>query len=466
MRILIYGLFCLALMPWQELIGQISVNELLLESIKEKNRHPYMTSQTSPPQEDVLGLRSAQEIKFTNSQNASSSEGEPYIAVNPNDSNHLVLSYMDLTTTLNMPVYYSYDGGASWEQSPFSTLSAFDTDTIYDNHVLVGGGDPVLVFDDDHTLYFSWITLGINTTTSLGKFALWWAYSEDGGQSFTLAPGHQHFISRGSVNLLTGAIGTYGDGVFDRNWLDVDLSKGPYHGTLYCAGQYFAKLDPGETASGISLRTKRAGAISFENQNKKISPGAATQFTNIGVDGSGNVHVIYGNLEENLIAHQVSKDGGFNFSTPHTISSFEYIFNGNKLIHNRENPVPSLAIDKSDNSLHVAWTSYGSDQVVTGYYSSSTDLGETWSRPMALTDLAGSEFKHSMMPAVATNASGDLSVGWYALTDRLVSDFYAAQKKKGNDHFDVAELISSNSTNFRAYDANDPISVVFFWRLL
>ncbi len=76
---------------------------------------------------------------------------EPALAVNPQDSDHLVLGSIDYNFPSNS-VYVSIDGGQSWE-GPKQTKYLRDD--------LGSGGDPVLAFDKKGSVYLTSISIGV-----------------------------------------------------------------------------------------------------------------------------------------------------------------------------------------------------------------------------------------------------------------------------------------------------------------
>ena len=80
-------------------------------------------------------------------------ESEIHAAINPTDSNNLVVSAMHVASGLVFPIYYTKDFGQTWKQSTFHPFP-------YDSRATIaGGGDPVLVYDANGKLYLSWVDL-------------------------------------------------------------------------------------------------------------------------------------------------------------------------------------------------------------------------------------------------------------------------------------------------------------------
>jgi hypothetical protein len=97
----------------------------------------------------------------------------------------------------------------------------------------------------------------------------------------------------------------------------------------------------------------------------------------IAIDSAGGLHVFYFKLDENPGAYAInSTDGGNTWSDPIQVFLTQDPNGGRDGISPLE-----LAIDAKDR-LHATWTRYdstGNGKAV--YYSQSSDLGKTWSRP-------------------------------------------------------------------------------------
>jgi hypothetical protein len=64
-------------------------------------------------------------------------DSEFHVAINPMDSNNIIIATMHGGSTGDMKVYYTLDQGASWQTSPFTGV----------HPGYQGAGDPVLDFD-------------------------------------------------------------------------------------------------------------------------------------------------------------------------------------------------------------------------------------------------------------------------------------------------------------------------------
>jgi len=154
-------------------------NPLIQNTIREKIR-----TGNHKAKQALSGLEKsveASDVKL--SDNTDLDEGEPYIAINPADSLNIVISYMAFSADgeLDFPVYNSFDGGESWALSNYNALSVLPP-----NGLIVGGGDPLLAFDNNGRLYFGYLYFtAANFLEFLNPdFIVYWAYSDDGGLNF------------------------------------------------------------------------------------------------------------------------------------------------------------------------------------------------------------------------------------------------------------------------------------------
>ncbi len=418
---------------------------LLNEILQEKWRIPAAGDGITrrPPSQD--DSRFSREIRFTENIDQFRSEGEPFIAVNPIDPDHIVVSFMDLGFELDFPVFYSHDGGDTWNRSTFSPIDTFRSD--FPDLFVAGGGDPVLAFDASGKLYFTWIYLGIQSMT--GTIVTYWAWSEDQGAHFSLAEGRKRFIESGRINLINAGILNEGNGIFDRPWLAVDRSGGPMDGTLYCTGLFLPSDSSKIAGEGLVIRMKHPGVDSFEMQQTQISRSAEAQFSNVAVDPEGRVHVTFMDLDSSQLMHALLEAGGGEVLSLDTIA-FASGFSTPK-VHARENPAPSLVILPEANSLFLAWSDFSADQV-SGYFSRSDDFGATWSAKRSINQLFTVPFDQVLMPVLAENTSGHLVMTWYGLDSLDRGLYYIAHSGDSGATWSDPLVVSSDSTDFQLYD--------------
>lgn len=402
--------------------------------------HPYQT--LSIP--TGIQKRSESEYRFSDIDDRNRSEGEPFIAIDPTDSNHIVVSFMDLGFELDFPVYFSTDGGDNWNKSEISVIDTFKSD--FPELILAGGGDPILAFDATGKLYFSWIYLGIEFTT--GTVVTYWAWSDNQGMDFQIAKGNDRYIEFGKINLFTAEIQNEGNGIFDRPWFAVDRSGGSHDGTLYCAGLFLASDSTELEGEGLVLRMKRPGVDSFELAQTQVSLGVNAQFSNITVDAGGRIHVSYVDLDADQLMHALVKAGGANVLSLDTVSTLVG-FSPIK-VHSRENPAPSLTIDPQNFDTYLTWSDF-SNELVYGFLSKSTDFGRTWSDPFLLNEILNSDFNQVLMPVISMNEKGNIALTYFGLDEADKGRYYISHSEDGGNSWNVPIAVSSDTTDFSMY---------------
>lgn len=389
------------------------------------------------------------------SSNQGYNELEPFIAVNPTNSNNLVLSYMLRSPHgLQFPVFYTYDGGDSWQASPFNAQEIWFEDTSLS---IIGGGDPMMAFDADGKLYFSWIYAGSNSKNrSRVVTAMYWAYSLDGGASWEIEDGEARFIGKGGYS--DGKIMDYGRGFFDKQWMACDKSSGPNRNTLYSSFLFYANNHKRDPVSAGMLSSKPPQQRSFSPVLTPISEGVPFgTFNNIHVDNKGVIHASYLGINKDFtskgVFYRKSYDGGANFEKPIKVGDgFGIRQNSEEIHHDRENPAPSLAIAPNGQHVYLAWSSEVIEHgkwVTKGYLAKSATGGNRWSKPIDLTTLDDhSGFRHSLMPVIACDDFGNLSMAWYSIDSMELGHYILVESRDQGQNFSKAVRLTSVPTDF------------------
>lgn len=365
-------------------------------------------------------------------------QAEVSLAVHPMDSNKVVLSFMDQGTTmpLEFPIYYSSDGGKTWNVSGFSPLDQL----MNKGYMPIGGGDPVFAWDKNGRVYMSWLYIGMTMQMDTGFAFTFWAYSDDNGANWQMEPGLKGVIAMGAMDPFTQQMYSNYFGMADRQWLAVDNSNGPGQGTLYCSS-FFVPGDEDPNKVGVLVQVKTPSANSFNTGT--LAYNGSTQFANVEVDHSGTLHVSFADLGADEILHVSSSNTGQSFSSPHLVGTGSNLFGGMGLIHDRENAATNMAIGKN-NDLHVVWGDFTS--VANTFYSYSTDGGNSWSTPLDINSKYN--FAQSMMPTVA--ADNGVSVFFTGISNADSANYYEINADNGTN-FGTAMKISSGTTYYPEY---------------
>lgn len=394
-------------------------------------------------------------------------ESELHAAINPLDSNNIIISAMrqspdNILSPLTFPTYYTKDFGQTWE------LSSFDG-TIDDGFV-IGGGDPIIVFDTEGVAYICWLTLSTDLTFQT-NIALRYAVSKDGGATWVAAAEPLDEGNAGSlVDILGGSLG--GDIKFvDKEWLAVDRSDSEFRNTIYASYLTIASEDGENINMDITLRKKGANKERFSTESVYVNSDTykVVQFTSIDVDSEGIVHVSFAGTLDSLnwsLYYTQSRDGGATFAQEKKVSDFHIPrLSGDEPESNvvgidgqRLYPCPHLVVDRSEGlyngNLYMVWTANGLLEKETEgldiYYARSTDGGSSWSEAYVLND-DGLLDSHQFYPSMAVNELGTLIVSWYDRRedpDNLDTYYYLTYSKDGGATFEPSFPVSTAAADF------------------
>lgn len=395
-------------------------------------------------------------------------ESELHVAINPKDTNNIVVSaiYQSETNNLYCTIYFTKDFGKTWIKSAFKTTPKVLGVTT------IGGGDPFFAFDKDGKCYLSWINLYLkgNKSTDSGYFSLVWASSTDGGENWVRPT--NDVIGVGAMLSSYIQLGFLTKG-FDKQWMSVDKTDSPYRGNLYCV---FYEINVNSNPQAvINFRKKLANSNSFQNVSIPISGENFTQvqFSQCEVSPNGNVHVTFmgksiDDTNDLALWHCSSSNGGDSFDEPQKVTSFRMprfatgFLTSDTILGvsaKRQYPCPQLSIDYSNTSsrgnLYMCWTGYGITKKEKNgadiYFTSSKDNGYSWSNPIIINDDKKGIVKHNFYPSMTVNPNGVIVINWY--DKRLDSlnkqtSYYSAMSFDNGKTFSTNIPISNLSSDF------------------
>lgn len=417
--------------------------------------------------------RNAPEDNITESEGA---ESEIHAAINPADPNNIIVSGMlqeesFLGASLSFPTYYSKDFGETWLKSEFDGVNFLDPLVI-----VAGGGDPIIVFEEDGTAHITWLLLTLDILNGGTTEAnLYLATSEDGGATWEMATrpvdgGEIVFSGSG----LDGDVGLESGKFVDKEWMAVDYSKtSANRGNIYIAYAELSAMTDTTVGYRILVKRKLPDSNNFAEEAVAINTpdSVLVQFTSIDVDDRGNVHLMFTQLESETdlptLYYTVSSDGGVSFSEPTSISDFNlpcFLFQDSTqtcivgIDAARIYPSPHLRVDRSggtnDGNLYVVWMAAGLDEnVTTGldiYYSRSTDGGNTWDTPIVLNQ-DSDPLTDQFHPSLAVNENGVVVAGWYDRRDdpnNLETHYYLTYSDDGGASFVPDFAVTSLPSDF------------------
>lgn len=396
-------------------------------------------------------------------------ESEVHAAINPTDSSNIVVSPIRQSSqqqgSLLCPIYYTKDFGKTWHKSQFLNLPP------QDNALIFGGGDPVFAFNADGRLYFTWIDLYATSDNDSTLAGIFFATSDDGGETWEFSA--EHTVVLDAVQ--AGApLGIYQLPRFsDKQWMAVDMTNGTHRNTLYVA--YVELSVTGQEAGKIVVRRLLPETGRFVNNSVPVSDGSfeVVQFSSVGVDEVGNVHVSFFGSRNGVwgLWHSFSTDGGQLFSDPVKISQVRFggaRFGGQDsetilgITAERLYPSPYMAVDHSggetDGTLYTVWTGLGTTtnrgkgfdiylSRLQGF--NDPEIQPEWSEPIIVNDdgLEGDQF----YPSITVSPEGVVIVTWYDKRGDLEgkqTHYYMAYSFDGGRTFTKNIQVSAAATDF------------------
>ncbi len=379
-----------------------------------------------------------------NISNGTIFEGEPYIAVDPVNTQHLVVAWMGYFpfTKTSIKTKVSFDGGQTW-----SSLNYIPhTNTAY------GSADPSLAFDNSGNVFLSFIDFDKDTQEG----AVFIVKSTDGGLTW-----------ENPTEVINANTDTQKP--VDRPWISIDNSGGTYDGTIYVTSmppKVFGYLPPPyhpyfikSTNGGQSFETWRyLDTVNWLAGNVIPQP----MPTNC-VSSDGTFYAVYPSYvySQNPLAQFIiasSEDAGNSFAYHSVFSSAEGI---------TDTLVKAGYLIRSDPSdpQHLAFfylsVTYGDIDV---YMRESYDKGVTWSKEIRLNDDPVENNKIQDLLWADFDTDGDLIVTWRDrrngtdTTYTTASEIWGTLRKNGqsdfSDNFTISDTLVPYDT-ILAFAGND-----------
>ena len=392
-------------------------------------------------------------------------ESELHSAINPADTNNLVIATMRLDPTnplnsLSFTVYSTQDFGQNWFESTFTGAHPA-------SESIVGGGDPVLAFTSDGTLHLTWLLVTVNPMTFSGTMGIYHAISNDNGVSWTAQPNP---IASGDITIsLSGGISIQATRLVDKQWMAVDRTGMISHDNVYVA--YFDfQLSP-DTIPTIQCLRKTSNQLTFSSPAVQVNTAnfADLQFASITVDQGGTVHIsFWGSFdrEEYALYHAWSDDEGSTFYPETKIADMGFPapdssggFPPSNIVGvDRLYPCPHIYADATSgpfsNNLYAMWTARGTDTLSTEgydiYYTRSADGGQTWDTAAPLNDDSNPD-THQFFPSLYVNDQGVLVASWYDRRDdtaNVNTHYYLSWSNNGGQSFEPQIPVSTIASDF------------------
>ncbi|MEO8463259.1 MAG: sialidase family protein [Chloroflexota bacterium] len=351
-------------------------------------------------------------------------QNESNIVINPHNDQNVVTSSNDYRSNFGACwAYVSDNGGTTWVniQMPGWTAAT----GAKGQFVKTGcGGDPVMAFAPDGTLYFAAITYNLDKfPRTMSGVAV--ASSKDGGHTWTPP-----------VMVSYNAAGNF---FLDKEWMAVGND-----GTVYLTWTtfYSGPRGLGYLKSPIVMATSRNGGKSWSSA-KEVSDAAHpyNQGSQVGMTPDGTLYVAYSSASPSshyntdVLAVSRSTDGGNSFTTSEPGRIYDDLdcyplqigAQGRQTLTNeqfRVGALPSMAIDPTNGTIAIVWADNKDVGNCGGTYETSYDGTTTSSQVRLAVSTDGITWTNSdvtskntspadkVYPSVGANA-GVISVGYY-----------------------------------------------------
>jgi len=340
-------------------------------------------------------------------------QNEPYIAMNPDTSSHLMAGGNDYsaptTSGLGCGIYRSTNGGDAWDPRGFLPLSIG----------FAAASDPGLAFGLDlgggqRRIFYSCVQFNPGPTDG----TIFVVFSDDGGVTFPDA--NRRVVANGGPTVFQ-----------DKPFIAVDTTNSANRGNVYVSWTRItsndASIQVARSTSGGTAWTI-IGTVSTAQFNQGSVPF-------VGPDGT--VYVAFARLNPNTIRTNAmfivrSTDGGVTWSAPITVATGITGLPNNKqgqpqLVNTkfRVNSFPTAVVDTSSNpattgNLYIAWSAYRNATSTNAdiFVSRSVDGGLTWSAPLQFGG-ANDQF----FPWLSVDPNGNLDIVYYSRTNTTKARF-------------------------------------------
>lgn len=379
---------------------------------------------------------------FAQNQNLSNGnifDGEPYIAINPYNSQHLVVAWMGWVSFSNqfkIKTKTSFDGGQTWS----SAVELPHTVSGYSS------ADPVIDFNQNGDVFTCYIDFTGTTPPVTGGVYI--CKSTDGGLSW---------------NTPTEVINTNYDGTkwpIDRPWMVIDRSLGIYQENIYVTTMNLNRTNPTyhpylsvSSDTGNTFSTRYVDTTGWLAGSLNPLPMCSPLISSTGV--------FYGaypsyDLSQNPFLQSfmaTSNNGGANFTynnvitytSPTNVSNYPSAKKANLLLCNPSNAnhLAYLFLSATNGDLDV-------------FLIETTNSGTTWTSPIRINDDPIGNNRMQDLIWGDFDIDGDLIVSWRDRRNAMDSTFqtqseiWASYRSKDSSQFSPNFQITNQTV---AYDS-------------
>lgn len=357
-------------------------------------------------------------------------QAEPYLAVNPNDLNHLIAVYQESrfanggARALNYSV--SLNGGVTWTEGILPGL------TVASNGPWQRASDPWVAFGPNNRVHY--ISLLFNQSTPNNAIGV--STSTDGGMSW--GPPVEVFSSTLDFN--------------DKESIVADTyPDSPFFGYIYAAWDINKSVNGQFRHQQLVVSRSTDGGLNWGKPKKVRKKG-----TNIGViprvGPDGTVYAVWTggplNGGETVIYFSKSANGGKKWSEPKQLANLivDDVINvrgGEFLVSFDVNPLSG--------ELYIGWQDARFTGIGQAAFIVSRNGGDSWSAPRRISD--GPDDAPAFTISIAVNKEGHLAISYYSLQNdpqrRFFADQYVRISRDGGETFEPGLRVTSQSFDLR-----------------
>lgn len=361
-------------------------------------------------------------------------DGEPFLAINPNNSQHLVVAWMGwkLNNILVIKTRVSFNAGQTWSliNSIPHTISTFQS------------ADPSMAFDNNGNLFLCFIDYNPSPTAG----AVYVVKSIDGGLNWGTPVEVINVNADGSKVPM------------DRPWMVIDRSGGANDGNIYITTKPAPWISPPNRAYFIRSIDNGNSFESWkyvDTTNFFIGSSIAAPMATPTVSVNGTFHALYPSYDttQSIFPQFIlasSTDGG---STITHQSAFI-------ITSTTTDTLPKkgyLLLSNPADANHILFTYLGSDNGDLDIFSTeSLNAGASWTTPIRVNDDSIANNKMQDLVWADFDDDGDLIVAWRDRrnatdsTYETSSEIWGAVRWKDSTNFSSNFLITDSSITYNS----------------
>jgi hypothetical protein len=329
-----------------------------------------------------------------NTDNTQEAQNEPFVAVNPQNSRHIIVganNWQAGNGRFEVTAYVSFDGGQTWAASnPYIDRNASRLDAA----------DPTVAFGANGKVHFGFVAL----SPALGAVAV--STSLDGGLTWSSQSWATSFATAADKPAIAAANGKLYV-FYQNNSLNFTVSS---NGATWAA------------PTAIEAGGRNAAPV---------------------VDRNANVHVFYNTSNAIKVARPVA--GGRTTVVANTVAL------QGRPTHYRAGIYPTAGV-AANGAMYVAWADGRNAGMGNDILYSRSANGSSWSAPVRVNTDAGSA--DQLMPALGVGSDGAVTIAWLDNRNDAANinyDVYMARSADGVS-FGANQRVTSVSSN----PYNDP----------